>query len=98
MGEPLGYASSLEITRDLLADLPAYAALAGGTIPAEGALGREHPPSGAPGDEDGANGAQVVAPGDEDGANGAQVVAPGDAPGAPDVGSDGGLVMLTYSE
>jgi NADH-quinone oxidoreductase chain G len=41
MGVPLGYGAPAEITRDLLADLPAYAGLAGGAIPAEGFVARE---------------------------------------------------------
>jgi formate dehydrogenase alpha subunit len=44
MGAPLGYAAAPEITRDLLADVPAYAPLSGGALPAEGALGRELDP------------------------------------------------------
>ena len=42
MGAALGYAAAVEVTRDLLADVPAYASLEGGAIPAEGALVREH--------------------------------------------------------
>ncbi len=52
MGAALGYAAAVEITRDLLADVPAYAALAGGAIPPEGALVREH----GAGEEDAAPG------------------------------------------
>lgn len=50
MGASLGYAAAVEITRDLLADVPAYAALADGTIPPEGAVVRETNPQddGAP--------------------------------------------------
>jgi len=40
MGGALGYAASLDVTRDLLADIPAYAALDGGSIPADGAVVR----------------------------------------------------------
>ncbi|MGH2371608.1 MAG: molybdopterin oxidoreductase family protein, partial [Chloroflexota bacterium] len=38
MGVSFGYAAAPEITRDLLADLPIYASLSGGAIPAEGAV------------------------------------------------------------
>ncbi|MEO6062150.1 MAG: molybdopterin-dependent oxidoreductase, partial [Thermoflexales bacterium] len=42
MGASLGYAAAIEITRDLLSDLPAYAA-ANGTIPADGLVCRDTP-------------------------------------------------------
>ncbi len=41
MGEPLGYAASTEITRDLLADLPAYAGIDPTSLTAEGVIARE---------------------------------------------------------
>jgi predicted molibdopterin-dependent oxidoreductase YjgC len=69
MGAALGYAAEVEITRDLLADVPAYAPLAGKAIPAEGALVRTPadagaaPPGFAPLPESRAGQAPVGAPG-----------------------------------
>ncbi len=45
LGEPLGYAAAAEVTRDLLADLPAYAAVQEGVIPSLGIVCREPPPA-----------------------------------------------------
>jgi anaerobic selenocysteine-containing dehydrogenase len=41
MGRPLGYAAAIDVTRDLLADIQAYATAADGVIPSDGMLVRE---------------------------------------------------------
>jgi predicted molibdopterin-dependent oxidoreductase YjgC len=46
MGASLGYASAVEVTRELLTDLPVYAT-AGGTIPAQGIVSRTDPAAAA---------------------------------------------------
>ena len=52
MGAALGYAAAVEITRDLLADVPAYAGLEGGRSPPRGrwcgSTARARPPASSP--------------------------------------------------
>ena len=98
LGEPLGYAATLEVTRDVLDDLPPYAPLAGGTIPAEGAVCREHSAD----TEAGAAAvwvpveAAALTPTLSQGERESRPLAGGEA--ARSAGEGGRLSLLTYSE
>ncbi len=87
MGASLGYAAAVEITRDLLADVPAYAPLADGAIPAEGVIVRQH----------GGEASDGTGTGGPNASWGAYVPIPEGPALAPPPGQEG-LTLVTYGE
>lgn len=89
MGASLGYAAAIEITRDLLSDLPAYAA-SNGTIPIDGLVCREN------------TGAPIVGTDEPTATAGSEGASPDLDQGQPSTpafpGGGGELALLTYSE
>ncbi|HEV2125388.1 MAG TPA: molybdopterin-dependent oxidoreductase, partial [Chloroflexota bacterium] len=83
MGAALGYAAATEVTRDLLADLPVYAAT-GGKLPAEGIICHEY-------------GSETD--GTEGGVSTGRTLPSIDTVGGTSVGAaSGGLTLITYAE
>jgi predicted molibdopterin-dependent oxidoreductase YjgC len=85
MGEPLGYAAAAEVTHDLFADLPAYASIGSDAIPVEGVIARE----------EGGTLAPALSQGEREYA---PLPAREAARRVGEGSSDGGLILLAYSE